>query len=225
MKALVIEDNLEICTFVRKGLQYEGFIVDTAEDGKDGLHKALSNEFDIIILDLLLPKMDGAEVLTTFRSENHITPAIILSAIQDQDTKVKLLDLGADDYIEKPFSFTELLARIRVILKRMKMPLRRETIRIGDLEVNPLTREVKRNGKLIRLRKKEFALLEYLISYKGEVINHSVILEHVWDFNSKALSNTVGAHISSLRQKIDKGHKKKLIHTVHGVGYKLSDVR
>lgn len=223
MKALVIEDNPEIRAFVQKGLQYEGFLVDYAEDGETGLKKAFESDFDIIIVDLLLPKKDGAEFLKMFRDENKVTPIIILSAIHDQETKIKLLDLGADDYMEKPFSFTELLARIRVILRRMKNIAHKEIIQVGDLIVNPLTREVKRSGRVIKLRKKEFSLLEYLISRKDEVVNQSIILEHVWDFNSKALSNTVGSHISSLRQKLDRGHKKKLIHTVHGVGYKFSD--
>ncbi|MBU1953684.1 response regulator transcription factor [Patescibacteria group bacterium] len=205
-----------------KGLQYEGCLVDTAEDGETGLQKALTGGFDVVVADLLLPKKDGMEFVKEFRAQNKETPIIILSAIRDQDTKVKLLDLGADDYMEKPFSFGELLARIRVILRRVKCIEHTEIMQIGDLFVNPLTREVKRNGKFIKLRKKEFALLSYLISHQEEVLNHAIILENVWDFNAKAFSNTVGAHISSLRGKIDKDHKRKLIKTVHGVGYMFS---
>ncbi len=223
MKAFIIEDSLEIQAFIQKGLQYEGFIVDTAEDGVTGLKKALSNSYDIIVIDLLLPKMDGLEFLQDFRKKNITTPVLFLSAVHSEETKVKLLNLGADDYVEKPFSFNELMARIRALLRRSQGLSRgkKEVLEVGDLVLDPVTRTVTRNGVSIHLRRKEFALLEYLITHEGEVLNPTVILEHVWDFNSKALSNTVGAHISSLRQKVDKGFEKKLIHTVHGVGYKF----
>lgn len=221
MKALIIEDNQEIVSFLRKGLQYENFLVDHAADGEIGLQKALNNSYDIVILDLLLPKLDGADFLRQFRKKNNHTPVIILTAIQDHETKIKLLDLGADDYLGKPFSFSELSARIRAILRRSKNFTKKEIIKIGDLMVNPITREVARNGRNIKLRKKEFALLEFLLNRPAEVVNQTMILEQVWDFNSKAHSNTVGTHISSLRRKVDKGYKKKLIHTIHGVGYKL----
>lgn len=223
MKAFIIEDSPEIQAFIQKGLQYEGFIVDTADNGEEGLQKALTNSYDIVIIDLLLPKMDGMEFLQEFRKKNTATPVLFLSAVHSEETKVKLLNLGADDYMEKPFSFNELIARVRALLRRTKSfsNSKNDVLEVGDLVLDPVKRTVMRNGVSIYLRRKEFALLEYLIMHEGEVLNPAVILEHVWDFNSKALSNTVGAHISSLRQKVDKGFEKKLIHTVHGVGYKF----
>jgi len=222
MKALIVEDNEEIVSFVKKGLQFENFLVDSAEDGQVGLNKILANAYDILIVDLLLPKIDGVELLKSIRESGINTPAIILTAIHDSETKVKVLNLGADDYLEKPFSFTELLARIKAILRRAKTVPKNEVYQLDDLIVDPSTREVRRAGTNIKLRRKEFDLLEYLIRHKGEVINQTVIMEKVWDFNSNALSNTVGAHISSLRHKIDSDYKNKLIKTIHGVGYKIS---
>lgn len=222
MKALIIEDNTDIISFLRRGLQYENFLVDTAIDGETGLEKALNNHYDILIVDLLLPKLDGADFLRAFRKKDSSTPVIILTAIRDDETSIKLLDLGADDYLRKPFSFGELTARMRAILRRTKGLRKKEVVMVDDLIVDPFTREVSRGGKNIKLRKKEFALLEFLINHQNEVVSHATILEDVWDFNSDAMSNTVGSHVSSLRRKIDRGHKKNLIHTVHGVGYKFS---
>lgn len=222
MKALIVEDNEEIVSFVKKGLQFENFLVDAAEDGKVALSKIQTNSYDILIIDLLLPKIDGVELLKTIRESGVNTPAIVLTAIHDGETKVKVLNLGADDYLEKPFSFTELLARIKAILRRAKTVPKNEVYQLDDLVVDPSTRETRRAGKLLKLRRKEFDLLEYLIRHKGEVINQTVIMEKVWDFNSNALSNTVGAHISSLRRKIDGSARNKLIKTIHGVGYKIS---
>lgn len=196
-------------------------MVDSAEDGESGLEKAILNNYDIIILDLLLPKMDGAELIKKLREKKRDTPIIVVTAINDQENKIRLLNIGADDYIEKPFSFMELIARIRVILRRIRNAGIAEVIKVNDLVINPISREVRRNGKLIELRNKEFMLLEYLVQHCGEAVNHAVLLENVWDFNSSSLSNTVGTHISNLRKKVDRGFKKKLIQTVHGFGYKI----
>jgi DNA-binding response OmpR family regulator len=222
MKALIIEDNQEICCFIKKGLQYENFIVDTANDGETGLEKTEANSYDIIICDLLLPKMDGAEFIKKFREKKHSTVIIVITAIHDQESRIRLLNMGADDYLEKPFSFTELVARIRAILRRIQHSVPTESIKIDDLTINSRTREVKRGHKLIKLRNKEFSLLEYLVKHRGEAVNHTMILENVWDFNNSSLSNTVGTHISNLRKKIDRGFNNKLIQTVHGFGYRIS---
>lgn len=225
MKLLLVEDNEEIVAFLKKGFQFENFLVDVALDGVIGLEKSLSNCYDIIIIDLLLPKMDGMEMLRVMREKGIKTPSIILTAIQDSDSKTKLLNIGADDYLQKPFSFVELLARINAILRRSKNIQHQEIYKVEDMVVNTLTKQVTRNGKVIKLRRKEFALLTYLLAHQGEVINQAMILEEVWDFNSNAFSNTVGTHISSLRQKIDKGFKHKLIQTVHGIGYRIGETK
>jgi DNA-binding response OmpR family regulator len=222
LKALIIEDNREISSFIKQGLQYENFLVDTAENGETGLQKAIVNNYDVIILDLLLPKMDGTELIKRFREKKHETPIIVVTAVHDQENKIRLLNLGADDYIEKPFSFMELITRIRVILRRMSHSKNTGIIKINDLIINPVSREVRRSGKLIKLRNKEFMLLEYLVQHRGEAVNHAVILENVWDFNSSSLSNTIGTHMSNLRKKIDHGFKKQLIQTIHGFGYKIA---
>ena len=224
MKALVIEDHEDIVTFIRKGLQYEQFIVDTAMDGEIAVEKALNNTYDIFIVDLLLPKKDGSEFLQEIRSRGDNTPALILTAIQDPETKVKLLNIGADDYLEKPFSFNELIARIQAILRRVRGVPKRSVLQVSDLILNPLTREVSRGETSIVLRNKEFSLLEYLMEHVGEVVHRTALLEKVWDFNANVFSNTIETHIASLRQKIDGGYKKKLLKTIHGVGYKITDI-
>jgi|WetSurMetagenome_2_1015567.scaffolds.fasta_scaffold530530_1 two-component system, OmpR family, response regulator len=222
MKVLIIEDNREIATFIGKGLQFENFLVDYAEDGIGALEKISQNIYDILIVDLLLPKMDGMEFLKKIRDEGVPTPVIVLSAILDSDTKVKILNMGADDYMQKPFSFSELRARIRAVLRRTKSHSKSDILQVGDLQLDVSHREVTRRGKSIRLRKKEFDLLEYLARHQGEVVSQTVIIESVWDFNAGSVSNTLGSHVSSLRKKIDEPFPRKMLKTIHGVGYKLS---
>ncbi len=222
MKALIVEDNEDIISFLRIGLKYEGFLVDVASDGEAALEKTRDCCYNLIILDLVIPKIDGKDCLKRLRNEGVQVPVIVLSAIHDQNTKAELLDYGADDYISKPFSMTELVARIKAILRRSKNTTSVEVIKVEDLVINPSTQEVFRQEKRINLRKKEFALLYYLAKNKGKVIKHTQILEAVWDFNSSLLSNTVGTHISSLRKKVDNKHERKLIQTIHGTGYKIS---
>lgn len=221
MKVLIIEDNEEISSFLKVGLQYENFLVDVACDGLIGLEKACSNGYDLFIVDLLLPHKDGREFLQTVRARGDQTPAIFLTALTDHETKVSILNSGADDYLQKPFSFNELLARIKAVLRRTKPVGDKEPLLVDDLLIHPMSREVKRGASIISLRKKEFDLLYFMASHKGQVLNPSQILEQVWDYNSFATTNTVGTHISNLRRKIDMGEGKKLIHTIHGVGYKF----
>jgi len=221
MKVLIIEDNEEISSFLKVGLQYENFLVDVAGDGVVGLEKAFENNYDLYVVDLLLPHKDGKEFLQTVRKRGDETPAIFLTALTDHETKVAILNSGADDYLQKPFSFSELLARIKAILRRTKPVGAKEPLIIDDLSINPISREVKRGSKIIPLRKKEFDLLYFMASRQGQVLNPSQILEQVWDYNSFATTNTVGAHISNLRRKVDQISNNKLIHTIHGVGYKL----
>lgn len=222
MKILLIEDHADVSTFLKKGLQYENFLVDLAVDGETALKKVETHKYDIIILDLLLPKVDGLEFLEEIRKQGNTTPVLILTAIHDVDTKVKLLNLGADDYLEKPFSFNELLARVQSILRRSKDTPKKKILRVSDLVLNPSTREVLRGGKSLKLRNKEFSLLEYLMNHEGEVISRTILMEQVWDINADVFSNTVETHISSLRRKVDEGQKQELIKTIHGVGYKIS---
>lgn len=223
MKILITEDNPEILFFLKKGLQHESHLVDTADSGEEAWPKLLENNYDLIMLDLLLPGMSGLELLEKIRGHNITTPLIILSAIPDSETKVKLLRAGADDYIEKPFSFSEILARIQAIFKRHNPSSPEKTIilKTEDLLLNPITREVYRGERRIPLRKKEFALLEYLMQHSGEAINQSVLFQQVWGFKSSVNSNTLNSHISSLRKKVDGISTTKLIQTVHGFGYKL----
>lgn len=223
MKVLVIEDHDDIAAFIKKGLQYERFLVDVASDGESALEKVKQNEYDIFIVDLLLPKIDGMEFLRLVREKGNNTPALVLTAIQDPETRIKLLNLGADDYLEKPFSFNELVARIHAILRRSRGVPKKSVLQVGDLVLNTSNREVIRGGKKIILRNKEFSLLEYFMSHVGEVVNRTTLLEKVWDFNATVSSNTIETHISMLRQKVDGGFKNKLIKTYHGVGYTISE--
>jgi two-component system OmpR family response regulator len=221
MKVLIIEDNEEISSFLKIGLQYENFLVDVAHDGVVGLEKAFTNAYDLYIIDLLLPHKDGREFLQAVRKKGDQTPAIFLTALTDHETKVSILNSGADDYLQKPFSFNELLARIKAVLRRTKPVGDKQPLLVGDLLIHPMSREVKRGNKLIHLRKKEFDLLYFMATHQGQVLNPSQILEQVWDYSSFVTTNTVGAHISNLRRKIDQSSSNKLIHTVHGVGYKF----
>lgn len=222
LKALVVEDENEIVEFLKKGLSYENFYVDTAFNGDEAFKLALEREYDIILLDLLLPGRDGLSVLQSLRAEQVDTPIIAVTAIQDNNTKIKLLNNGADDYIEKPFSFTELLARIHAVLRRTNAKQNVEVLKIDNLELYPKRKETFRQKRKINLRNKEFALLEYLLRNEGIVITRNTIMEKVWGYNAAVNSNTIDTHVAILRKKVDEGHPTRLIHTVHGVGYKLA---
>lgn len=223
MRVLLVEDDLKIASFVIKGLKAAGFAVDHAADGEDGLGMALAEPYDTAIIDIMLPKLDGLALIEEMRREKVNTPVIILSAKGSIDDRVKGLQTGSDDYLTKPFAFSELLARVQALIRRaggISEPTRLEA---GDLSMNLLTREVTRGGRKIELQPLEFSLLEYLMRNAGRVVSKTMIMEHVWDYNFDPLTNVVEARICRLRDKIDKGFAAKRIHTVRGVGYVLKE--
>jgi len=219
---LVVEDDRKVAEFLRKGLQEEGHAVDLAHDGEDGLYLATTNQYDIVILDVMLPKKDGMGVLSELRGHGTSTPVLMLTARDSLEDKIQGLDRGADDYLIKPFAFAELLARIRAILRRGK-PERLVKLTAADLTLDPVTREVQRSDEDIDLTNKEYALLEYLLRNKGQVLTRSLISEHVWGYQFDTGTNIVSVYVKYLRNKIDSGFEKKLIHTVRGVGYVLKE--
>ncbi len=222
MRILVVEDNKKVAGFIKKGLKEENYAVDIAEDGDKGKLLAETNNYDIIILDIMLPKKDGLTVLKELREDNIITPTLILTAKNDIQDKIKGLDEGADDYLTKPFSFEELLARIRALFRR-KEEYKAKSIKISDLELNPSSHKVSRGGKEIELTGKEYALLEYMVRNRGRILTDTIIMEHIWNLDFDPGTNVVKVYIHHLREKIDKDFEVKLIHTVRGLGYLLED--
>jgi DNA-binding response OmpR family regulator len=221
MRILIIEDSKEITNFLKLSLEGEQFVVDVAEDGEKGSFWARTNDYDLIILDNILPKKTGLEVCEEIRKSGKTMPIIVLSVRSETLTKIQLLNAGADDYLIKPFSFEELLARIRALLRRPKV-IESEILQVDDLTLDTKKCLVKRGKKEeIYLTRKEFMLLEYLLKNSGSVLSRGMIMEHVWDMNVDPFSNTIESHILSLRRKIDIPGKKKLIHTVSGRGYKI----
>ncbi len=222
MKLLIIEDDKESAKYLLKGLREQGHVADHCEDGKDGLFMATSEKYDAMIVDRMVPEVDGLTIIQTLRASGNTTPAIMLTALGKVDDRVKGLKAGADDYLAKPYSFTELLARLEAITRRQSGEKAATKLTCGDLEIDLLTRSVTRAGKIIELQAREFALLEYLMRNCGTVVTRTMLLEHVWDYNFDPQTNVIDVHISRLRQKIDKGFDKSLIHTLRGAGYKLS---
>jgi heavy metal response regulator len=221
MRVLVVEDEPGIANFVRQGLTEAGHAVDVAWDGEEGLDYALAADYDVLILDIMLPKMDGLELLRKLRHRGHKTPTLMLTARDKVDDRVKGLDAGADDYLVKPFAFPELLARVRALLRRP--PLQMGTVlSVGDLEMDTATRQVRRGKRLIDLSPREYALLEYLMRHPNQVLTRTQIGEHIWNFDFYHESNVVDVYIGYLRRKIDKSSDCPLIQTVRGVGYCLS---
>lgn len=220
MRILIVEDERRLSGVIKKGLIEDGFAVDQAFDGEEGLFLGESETYDLIILDLTIPKIEGMEVCLQLRKRDIKTPIIILTAKIAMEDKIKGLDIGADDYMTKPFSFLELRSRIHALIRRSKQQASSK-LQIADLEVDPLKHIVERGCKSIKLTPKEFAVLEFLLNHKDEVVNRTMILEHVWDYNFDGMSNIVDVFIATLRKKIDGGHRQKLIHTIHGAGYKL----
>ena len=223
MRILVVEDEHKIANSIKKGLEQETYAVDVAYGGEEGFDLASSEEYDIIILDLMLPGLDGLTICKKLRREENIhTPILILTAKGEVEDKVKGLNSGADDYLPKPFAFSELLARIRALARRPKQVLE-SSLTVEDLTLNTLSYQVNRSGKNIELSKKEYALLEYLMRHNGKVLSKDQIINNVWDYDSDVLPNTVEVYIGYLRNKIDKPfkNKKSLIHTVRGFGYKI----
>ena len=220
MRVLLVEDQTRTVEYLRQGLAEEGFIVDLARTGIDGRHLALTGDYDAIILDVMLPQMDGWQILQELRREDTETPVIMLTARAQLEDRVKGLNLGADDYLAKPFAFSELLARLRSVLRRGKTS-RAEVLTVVDLELDFVRRRVRRGGKQIELTVKEFALLALFLRHAGEVLSRTRIAEQVWDMNFDSDTNIVDVAVRRLRAKVDDGFSSKLIHTLRGVGYVL----
>jgi two-component system, OmpR family, response regulator len=223
MRILLVEDDAKIASFVVKGLKAAGYAVDHALDGEEGLHLALTQPYDTAIIDIMLPRRDGLSLIEMMRKEKIRTPVIILSAKGSIDDRVRGLQTGSDDYLTKPFAFSELLARVQALIRRASGSSEPTRLAVGDLSLNLLTREVIREGKKIELQPIEFSLLEYLMRSAGRVVSKTMIMEHVWNYNFDPQTNVVEARISRLRDKIDRGFRKNLIHTVRGVGYVLKE--
>jgi two-component system OmpR family response regulator len=220
MNILVIEDDKEIIDFLKLSLDEAGFVVDTAEDGQAGADKALNNNYDLIVLDYNLPQKDGGQICREIRNSGKSVPIIILSVKSEIDDKVNLLNMGADDYIAKPYSFSELLARIHALLRR-PLKIEHDVFKIDNLFLDTISRAVRRGTEEIRLSPKEFLLLEYLVRNRGRVLSRTEILEHVWDMNADPFTNTIETHILNLRKKIGKRKIGEFIRTVSGIGYKI----
>jgi len=222
MKILVVEDEAGVLGFIKQGLTEAGYVVDVARDGAEGLDYTLAYEYDVIVLDIMLPKMNGLDVLREMRERRLKTPVLLLTARDGLDDRVRGLDIGADDYLVKPFAFPELLARIRALLRRP--PLQTGNLfSMGDLEMDISQREVRRAGKRIDLSPREFALLEMLFRHPNQVLTRTQIIEHVWNFNFFSDTNVVDVYIGYLRRKLDRDFDLPLIHTVRGVGFRLSE--
>ena len=223
MRLLLVEDDLKIASFILKGMKAEGYAVDHASDGQEGLHMAVTEPYDTAIVDVMLPKLDGLSLIERMRKEKVNTPVIILSAKGSVDDRVKGLQMGGDDYLTKPFAFSELLARVQALMRRSSGLSEPTRLSYDDLTMNLLTREVTRAGRKIELQRLEFALLEYLMRNAGRVVSKTMIMEHVWDYNFDPQTNVVESRVCRLRDKIDRGFEKKLIQTVRGVGYALKE--
>ncbi|MBW2177072.1 MAG: response regulator transcription factor [Deltaproteobacteria bacterium] len=221
MRILLVEDDLKIASFIKKGLGTSGFTVDHMADGEEGSRLAMTEPYDVAIIDVMLPKMDGLTLIRRMRDGRVETPVLILSARDAIDDRVKGLQTGGDDYLTKPFAFSELLARVQALIRRSSNTVEPTRLETDDLQVNLLSREVARGGKRIELQPLEYSLLEYLIRNKEKVVSKTMIMEHVWNYNFDPQTNVVEARICRLRDKIDKGFDQKLIHTIRGVGYVL----
>lgn len=222
MRILVVEDEKKIADFVKRGLKEEGYAVDVAYDGQEGLFLAKTNAYDLILLDLMLPKVDGITVCRTLKERKDAPPVVMLTAKDTVGDKVSGLDSGADDYLTKPFAFEELLARIRAILRK-KSSQAPTSLKAGDLALDLLTHKVTRGGNEIALTTKEYSLLEYLMRNKNTIVTRTMISEHVWDIDFDTFTNVIDVYINYLRNKIDSGCEKKLIQTVRGRGYILKE--
>lgn len=221
MHVLVIEDDRETAEYLRKGLTESGHVVDLAHDGADGLHSATSHEFDVIIVDRMLPSLDGLSIVREIRSQGQRVPVLVLSALSQVDDRVRGLKAGGDDYLTKPFAFSELLARLEALQRRASAIAPQTTLRVEDLEMDLLSRSVSRAGREIDLQPREFRLLEHLMRHAGQVVTRTMLLEHVWGYHFDPQTNVIDVHISRLRQKVDKGFGTPLLQTVRGAGYCL----
>lgn len=220
MRILVVEDDRKVASFIRKGLTEDGYAVDVASDGETGLAMGLDRLHDVIVLDVMLPRKPGFQVVRELRQAKVTTPVLLLTAREAVEDKVQGLDAGADDYLTKPFAFAELLARVRALLRR-GTAARAPVLQVADLTLDPAVRTVTRGGEAISLTNREFALLEYLLRNAGRVLTRTMIAEHVWDYSFDSGTNVIDVYVNYLRKKIDAGRERKLIHTVRGVGYIL----
>jgi two-component system OmpR family response regulator len=222
MHVLIIEDDAQLAAYLTKAFAEIGAVVEHAADGRDGLLRAAGNDYDVLVVDRMLPSLDGLGIVRTLRASGDQTPVLILSALGDVDDRVDGLRAGGDDYLVKPFAFSELHARVEALLRRAVPSDQPETrLSLGDLEMDLLTREVSRAGHAIGLQPREFRLLEYLMRHAGQVVTRTMLLEHVWDYNFDPQTNVIDVHVSRLRGKIDKEFEQPLLHTVRGAGYVL----
>jgi len=221
MRILVVEDEVKVASFIARGFEQEGHAVDVVHDGEAGLNQVLALDYDAVVLDVMLPKLSGFEVVSRLRDKRRALPIIMLTAKGEVGDRVAGLDAGADDYMVKPFAFAELSARVRALMRRGAQESTR--LAVADLEMDTATRVVKRAGQRIELRLKEYSLLEYLLRHAHRPVTRTMITEHVWDIHFDSVTNVVDVHINGLRNKIDKGFAKPLIHTIRGVGYLLTD--
>jgi heavy metal response regulator len=224
MRILLVEDDKKVASFIHKGLEEEGYAVDVAPDGEAGLFMGLDRLHDLIILDVMLPKKPGFQVLRELRQAKVVTPVLLLTARDTVEDKVQGLDAGADDYLTKPFAFAELLARVRALLRR-RADARSPQLQLADLVLDPATRSVTRGGQPITLTNREFALLEYFLRNSGRVLSRAMIAEHVWDYDFDSGTNVIDVYVNYLRKKLDAGREPKLLHTVRGAGYVLKESR
>jgi len=221
VRVLVVEDDVEAAAYIVKGLRESGHVVDHAADGDDGLNLAMSGQFDVLVIDRMLPKQDGLSVVSTLREEGQMTPVLFLSALGEVEDRVSGLRAGGDDYLTKPFAFAELLARIEVLVRRANPGETQTKMRVGGLDMDLLARKVTRDGEDIDLQPREFRLLEYLMKHAGQVVTRTMLLENVWEYHFDPQTNVIDVHISRLRAKIDKNFETPLLHTVRGAGYTL----
>lgn len=225
MRVLVVEDDKKIASFIKKGLEQAGFAVDHIQSAEDALETAAMDSYDVAVVDVMLPGMDGVTLIEKLREQSLTMPVIILSAKRSVDDRIRGLTAGGDDYLTKPFSFSELLVRIHALLRRVSMSRSPVALTAGDLSMNLMTREVVRRDKKIELQPREFSLLEYFMRNQGQVLSKTIIMEHVWDYHFDPQTNVVDVLVSRLRSKIDRDFKVKYIHTIRGVGYVLKAPR
>jgi two-component system OmpR family response regulator len=224
MRLLIVEDDRDAAEYIVRAFREVGHVADQAGDGEDGLALALERQYDVLIVDRMLPKRDGLSLIGELRAQGHDTPVLILSALGQVDDRVKGLRAGGDDYLPKPYSFSELLARVEVLARRRGG--REDMVyRVADQELDRLSHQVKRNGDEIVLQPREFRLLEYLMKHAGQVVTRTMLLENVWDYHFDPQTNVIDVHISRLRSKIDKGFAQPLLHTIRGAGYMIRDVK
>lgn len=221
MRILIVEDDREAASYIRKGLRESGHVADHAGDGEEGLEMARAAEYDVLVVDRMMPRMDGLTMVETLRKDEDRTPVLILSALGEVDDRVEGLKAGGDDYLVKPYAFAELLARVEALARRRDPETVRTRLVVGDLEMDLLARTVVRDGEEILLQPREFRLLEFLMKHSGQVVTRTMLLEKVWDYHFDPQTNVIDVHISRLRSKIDKPFPRALLHTVRGAGYRL----